>query len=112
MGKYTGTEYQAKQAEKEIIRFSGTRYDPRIVELFSDVYQQFATDSLKDHEQLLKSAELSAGMTLSRNLLSANGMMLLKRGFVLNQAVIEKIVHLEKSSSERLDIYIERQSER
>jgi len=112
MGKYTGTEYQAKQAEKEIIRFSGTRYDPRIVELFSDVYQQFATDSLKDHEQLLKSADLSAGMTLSRNLLSANGMMLLKRGFVLNQAVIEKIVHLEKSSSERLDIYIERQAER
>lgn len=108
MGKYTGTEYAEKQAESEIIRFSGSRYDPQIVTLFSSVYQQFSTDGLREHEQLVKSADLQPGMILSRHLLSSKGMVLLKKGFELNQAVIGKVVNLEQTSGENLDVYIEK----
>ncbi|UTW47186.1 HD domain-containing phosphohydrolase [Bacterioplanoides sp. SCSIO 12839] len=108
MGKYTGTEYEEKQAESEIVRFSESRYDPEVVSVFSSVYQQFATDGLRENEQLVKSNDLQAGMILSRHLLSSKGMVLLKKGFQLNQAVIDKVINLEHTSGENLDVYIDK----
>lgn len=110
MGKYTGTEYLDKQAQQEIVRFSGTRYDPRIVDIFSSIYQNFNTDRLGEHEVLVKSSALVADMKLSRNLMSNKGMVLLKQGFCFNQAIINKVLELEKSSGETLEIYIEKSS--
>lgn len=108
MGKYTGTEYEEKQAESEIVRFSESRYDPEVVSVFSSVYQQFATDGLRENEQLVKSNDLQSGMILSRHLLSSKGMVLLKKGFQLNQAVIDKVINLEHTSGENLDVYIDK----
>ena len=108
MGKYTGTEYEEKQAESEIVRFSESRYDPEVVSVFSSVYQQFATDGLRENEQLVKSNDLQSGMILSRHLLSSKGMVLLKKGFQLNQAVIDKVINLEHTSGESLDVYIDK----
>ena len=108
MGKYTGTEYEEKQAESEIVRFSESRYDPEVVSVFSSVYQQFATNGLRENEQLVKSNDLQSGMILSRHLLSSKGMVLLKKGFQLNQAVIDKVINLEHTSGENLDVYIDK----
>lgn len=111
LGKYTGTEYEEVSARNEIVRFSGVRYDPRIVEIFSDVYQDFSTDRIADDEIRLNVSALRSGMILTRNLLSRRGMVLLKKGYELNSAVIEKIVNLEHTSGDKLEVYVSKTPE-
>lgn len=88
------------------MRFSGVRYDPRIVDIFVEIYQNFSTDKLGEGERIMSAEALQPGMVLSRNLLSGRGMVLLKRGHVLDANVIEKIINLENTSGDQLDVYV------
>ncbi|WP_420590084.1 HD domain-containing phosphohydrolase [Bacterioplanoides sp.] len=106
LGKYTGSEYEEHKAKNEIVRFSGVRYDPRIVDIFVEIYQDFSTDKLDDGEKLISVSALRPSMMLSRNLLSGRGMVLLKRGHILDDHVIDKIVNLEQTSGDKLDVYV------
>lgn len=106
LGKYTGTEYQESKAKNEIVRFSGVRYDPKIVDIFSEIYLDFSTDRLADGEKLIRARTLREGMVLSRNLLSSRGMVLLKRGHLITESVANKIVNLEQTCGDQLDVYV------
>lgn len=81
----------------------GQRYDPDLVSLFVR-----AVDALQKRirEVALASGQLKPGMKLSRDLFSAGRFLLLTRGRVLDEAIIEHIWHFERSEGKPVTVYI------
>jgi len=105
----------ARDALASIVKASGRRYDPLVVEalvaLQSDSagIADFATTTEKVTERALKVQDLQAGMTLSRDLITSSGLLMLTTGHVLDDAVIRKISSFEKSMGLKLITYVWRE---
>jgi response regulator RpfG family c-di-GMP phosphodiesterase len=73
----------------------GKRYDPQVVDAFAAVMGKPTAPA--EAEAPLRSPQLKAGMVLSRDLVSHEGIMLLSRDYVLNDVIIEQIRNFEHS---------------
>lgn len=101
----------AKEALASIVKGSGRRYDPLVVEALvalqsdsGDTVAPAASEKLT--ELALKSPDLRAGMILSRDLITSSGLLMLTTGHVLDDAVIRKISSFEKSMGLKLVTYV------
>lgn len=100
--------YQAKTLNKtaaiaEIVAGRGKRFDPKVVDAFVAVTAQDAPST--GREILVKSQDLKVGMALSRDLI-ADGVLLLAKDYILEQRLIEQILHYEQSDQTSLKIYV------
>jgi hypothetical protein len=72
-------------------------YDHRVITLF----EQFALSILKlegpTSEKPVLLSELKAGMTLTRDIYSTNGLKILPIGAILQESIIEKIISINSS---------------
>lgn len=82
----------------------GKRYDPQVVDVFTGMMSGQASTAVV--EMAIKSPQLKAGMVLSRDLMSHEGVMLLSRDFVLNDVIIEQIRNFEHSTGRAMPIHI------
>lgn len=87
-----------------IVEGRGKRYDPQVVDVFAPMMGRQANVAIA--EMGIKSPQLKVGMTLSRDLVSHEGIMLLARDHVLNEVIIEQINNFERSAGHVLTIYI------
>lgn len=87
-----------------IVEGRGKRYDPAVVDAFIEVQAQMGQTPPPERE--LSSAQLSAGMVLSRDLLARDGMLLLSRDYVLDAALIEQMRQYERLEGYRLNFWI------
>ena len=90
-----------------MVRGSGRRYDPAVVQALVAVLGETAAPAgtrLADKpvEMSLGIMELKAGMVLSRDFITPSGLLMLTAGHVLDDAAIRKIVNFEKSIGTRL----------
>jgi response regulator RpfG family c-di-GMP phosphodiesterase len=97
---------QALTAEHALLYIrenKGQRYDPDLVSLFVR-----AVDTLQKRirEVALASSQLKPGMKLSRDLFSASRFLLLTRGRVLDEAIIQHIWHFERAEGKAVTVYI------
>lgn len=74
----------------------GTKYDPLIFKVFRKTakysyFNKYTGISGNDIEVEMRPEQLAAGMTLSRNLISGSGMLLLYRGIPLEKEMIRAI---------------------
>ena len=83
----------------------GTRYDPAVVDCFlkESRNKQARTDA---SELTLRCGQIIPGMTLSRDLISQGGEMLLAKGHVLDEKIIEQITGFERIDGHSLTIYV------
>ena len=98
-----------KEALGLIAQRSGQHYDPGVVKVFLEVFQELGpeippTQGATTH--VYKSHELTEGMVLAQDLTSPSGLLLLTAGHVLDDAVIRKIMSFERSISVKLSAIV------
>lgn len=102
-----GTLLSKRLTQSEAVTFivegRGKRYDPQVVDAFAPMVGA-AGDAIA--EISVKSPQLKAGMILSRDLVTPEGVMLLSRDFVLNDVIIEQVHNFERSSGRALTLHI------
>lgn len=103
MGLLLPQSISAEHAQLYIRENKGQRYDPDLVALFVR-----AVDAVQKRvrEVALRSSQLKPGMKLSRDLFSAGRFLLLTRGRVLDEAIIQHIWHFERSEGKAVTVYI------
>lgn len=87
-----GGEPRPDAGRKAVRAGSGTRLDPQIVAILDSDGEQ--APALPAYEVELSPVRLRVGMCLSRDLSSTLDMLLLKKGTVLDEALIGRIKHL------------------
>ncbi len=88
IGTLSARRLRPEEAADLIRRSRGKRYDPQIVDAFLDVLAGLEGTT---GERVLAPDQLEPGMILSRDLLSADGVLLLAADFVLEPSVIDHI---------------------
>lgn len=96
----------SKEALQDIQDRSGKQYDPDIVAVFLKVLPKVESIDVNLVEKKLETRMLQPGMILARNLTTEAGTLLLNKGSILQERVIETLVNLEDKSGKRLDIHI------
>ncbi len=97
---------QPEHARDYLLEQRGKRYDPEMVAFFQKVLGKLAESDKKVAERSVKSNGLQSGMVLSRDLMLNDEILLLSRGHQLNEAIIERIHHMEESIDRDLEIYV------
>ncbi len=105
-GLYTGKPFDEIKARAEIKKFSGERYNPKIVDAFIDIIEKYSLDEVAESEKRIAARDLKEEMVLSRNIYSNSGVILLKKGHVIDNHVLDKLINFEQLAGESLDIYI------
>ncbi len=107
-GVQIGTLLSKRLSQSEAIAYitegRGKRYDPQVVDVFASMMGGQGSTAVA--EMAIKSPQLKAGMVLSRDLVSHEGVMLLSRDYVLNDIIIEQIRNFEHSAGRAMPIYI------
>lgn len=108
LGRMTGNKMNETDTQKEMKKFTGTRYDPTILEML------FTTDEIISDEFLEKPIpimSLEPGMVLKYNLFNNAHILLLPEGHVFSESTITKLLKFEKSQPKSLAIIIEEQKQ-
>ena len=105
-GRFTGKVFEKTKARSEIQRFSEKRYNPQVVEAFTEIIEKYSLDDISDDEKRIPARSIQVGMVLSRNIYSSSGVILLKKGHKIDEPLIDKIINFEQLADELLDIYI------
>ena len=105
-GTLTTTKVSPKDARDFIVNNSGKRYDPRVVAVFAGLAADSALVAPIEKGTKSASRDLRAGMTMTNNLVTKDGILLLSRGYLLDDHLIAKIRSVEKSLGSDFDIYV------
>ena len=110
-GILTPKKLSAAQALAVVRGSSGKRYDPWVVDAFEHVLNggliaDSSATSNNQNDLVVSAIDLQEGMILSRDLVSASGLMMLPANHVIDTRLIEKIRNIEKSAGITLTIYI------
>lgn len=84
----------------------GKRYDLSVAEAFLLELDKFNTAKNNTSELVLRSGKIKPGMTLSRDLITQSGEMLLAKEHMLNAPIIEQIMSFERMDGNLLTIYV------
>ena len=99
-GMLLGDDLGVGDAREFVRKRAGRRYDAEVVAVFLRVLDQRERGEGQVRELLMNPQELQAGMVLSRDLLSHDGVLLLSRGHHLNEVLISKIRVFSQHESE------------
>lgn len=103
MGLILPQAITAEHALLYIRENKGQRYDPDLVSLLVRVVD---AEQQRIREVALGSSQLKPGMKLSRDLFSASRFLLLTRGRVLDEAIIQHIWHFERTEGKAVTVYV------
>jgi response regulator RpfG family c-di-GMP phosphodiesterase len=88
----------------------GKRYDPAVVSALLKELGNSGDTAQDSSEIILRSGQLLPGMTLSRDLTTHSGDILLAKGHVLKEQLIEQINGFERIDGHPLSIYIRKET--
>ncbi|WP_210545526.1 HD domain-containing phosphohydrolase [Rhodoferax sp. PAMC 29310] len=109
IGALTARQLTAGGAQIFIVHGRGNRYDPEVVDAFTEVTSGPAqSDASKNsvREVAIPVRDLQAGMILSRDLLAPSGMLMLSADHVLDARIIGRILSFERSAGAELMAYV------
>ncbi len=105
-GLVTNMRLTPSQAKDFIVADRGGRYDPEVVDAFSQVVGLASIQGEPSAEKHLTTAQVRSGMVLSRDLLTRDGQVLLSRDHVLDPSLIGMIQGYENMDGSPLDIRV------
>lgn len=88
-GTLSERKMTAEESQKLLIQARGKRYDPQLLDAFIDLLGVLAEEAIR--EKAVYYTDLRSGMTLSRDLVSKEGILLLAADFVLDAKIIRQI---------------------
>lgn len=89
-----------------IIDGRGFRYDPSVVKVFQKITGGAEAEAVAGPEKRVASSMLEADARLSRDLMGLEGALLLSKGYVLDEKLIQQIRQHEKKVGKALEIWI------
>jgi response regulator RpfG family c-di-GMP phosphodiesterase len=104
-GTLVARSLSASDALRFLVDNRGKRYDPSIVDQFSQLLAESRPEDFP--ERPLRPDSLVPGMQLARDLLHRDGYLLLARGQILRQGEIEQLKRLEDAEKKPLTLYVE-----
>ena len=106
-----GTMLEGVFTSEEALQFidthKGTRYDPDLVPVFMQWYLDNQHTYKGIQEVAVTHTDLVVGMKLSRDLMSKQGLLLLSRGHILDQRLIDRIAAFQRDEETVYTIYVE-----
>lgn len=84
----------------------GKHYDPAVVEVFLNELGKASTARDSTVKLALRSGQLKPGMTLSSDLITRNGELLLSKDHVLNEQLIDQIRNFEKMDGHLMTVCV------
>ena len=100
----TGRWLSKLEAREHIMQGRKKAYDPHVVDAFVTMLDTMGMKPLA--ELTLRPGALKEGMTLARDLLTAEGILLLSNGSVLASSLIEKLRRYEARNDAALTVHI------
>ncbi len=107
-GRWRDEPSSSAAAFKQIVSESGKTYDPTVIAAFKKVLPKHDDVNVHAIEALIEARMLQPGMELARDLTTQRGALLLNKGRVLTESVINTIVNLEEKIEKKLTIYVKR----
>jgi response regulator RpfG family c-di-GMP phosphodiesterase len=89
------------QAQDAILQGARRRYDPEVVDALMVLMGARSGDPVRKDKKVevtVKLRDLKAGMSLSRDLVTPRGLLMLTAGHALDEPVIKKIINFERSN--------------
>lgn len=82
-------------------------YDPAVLDAFLELLSKIGATAKNHSELILRATQLKPGMVLSRDLISVAGEMLLSKGHVLDEHIIDQIRGFDRMNSQPLTVYVQ-----
>jgi response regulator RpfG family c-di-GMP phosphodiesterase len=82
-------------------------FDPEILTIFKEMVAEFQLEDSHQQEKALASMQLLPGMVLAKDCITDKGVLLLTRGTVLTDGMIDKLLEFEKLHNSTITFYIE-----
>jgi len=98
--------YSPAEAAAYLVASRGRRYDPEVVDAFVKAFDVSAPAKAIERDSKLGTSQLKVGMTITRDLVTKDGVLLLSREYILDEKKIDLLCGYEKSIGEKLDIYV------
>ncbi len=109
LGTLTRVKMNDIQARRYLNEHAGTHYDPKIVPVFLEVLDaEEIENGVKP--AVFGTSELEYGMVLAKDLVAKDGILLLSRGFVLDEKMIKKMQTFEKLVACKLEVHVVRKA--
>lgn len=106
-GTLSTHKYSKEEAIKSIQQLSGKRYDPTVAAALSAVTG--VTEQMSHvNEREIVTSQLTPGMVLTRDLVSRDGALLLAKDYILEQRLINQILHFEQSEGRAITIFVQK----
>jgi response regulator RpfG family c-di-GMP phosphodiesterase len=104
LGALVQRRLSPQDAKQLVYDSSGKRYDPQVVAAFRALMDGDPVETPRDQATLAK--YLKPGMVLSRDLVSAEGLMLLSADHMLDARMVQQVQDFEAKNEVRLNIWV------
>lgn len=104
-GRILEDELTAAEAIEFIESQKGERYDPIVVEHFRKWLRKPKRARQETQESKRSLGGLKRGMKVSRDVCDENGLLILAKGTILTDSIIDKLEHLQKSLDGEFEFY-------
>jgi response regulator RpfG family c-di-GMP phosphodiesterase len=106
IGIKTYRRYTQADAKLYLLDQRGKRYDPFLVDTFIAMLKTEEGAAGAGKEYMTSSKQLRPGMVISRDVVSKDGLLLLSKGFVVDETIIEQLRNVEETLGHPFAIYI------
>lgn len=109
IGTLTQRQLSVDEAKIIVVHSSAKRYDPQVVDAFMALFadaSQAVVKKTRYGEIAVNICNLKAGMVLSRDLISASGLLMLSGGHVLDERLISKLMYFQETGAMDLTVHI------
>jgi response regulator RpfG family c-di-GMP phosphodiesterase len=105
-GLYFNDPYSPNDALDFMDRYSGIKYDETLLMLYRKFIAELSKTEGLQQDRLLKIIDLKPNMTVSRDLVTNEGLLLITKGSLLSEVTIQKLIELEERDTQELNIFI------
>jgi response regulator RpfG family c-di-GMP phosphodiesterase len=96
----------ADEAFEAIQESAGIKYDPIVVKCLDHFRKDYCISALYSNEISVTSLQLLPGMKLTRNLTNSEGLLLVSKGYVVTDPIINKIIGMEEAEDAEFSIFV------
>lgn len=96
----------AAEAFKFIKSNAGKKYDPYVIKILEPLSEEFSLGEEFAQEIKIDAMQLAPGMIVSRDIYNSMGILMIAKGFTLNQNIIDKLASINAMNEVSLKIFV------
>ena len=100
----------ATESFKLIKANAGKKYDPYVIKILEPLSEEFSLGEEFAQEIKIDAMQLAPGMVVSRDIYNAMGILMIAKGFSLNQNIIDKLASINAMNEISLKIFVYKES--